>query len=132
MATPTMDVIPHPVLRRSTEDKVIGGVCGGLARYLDVDPVWLRIAFVALALTGSGFLLYILLWIAIPEQREGDYLGARHHLSGTPAASIIGIALIVFGILGLLDRTLPWLDEMFWPVVLLAAGAALIWGGTRR
>lgn len=132
MATPTMDVIPHPVLRRSTEDKVIGGICGGLARYLDVDPVWLRIAFVALALTGSGFLLYILLWIAVPEQQEGDELGARHHLSGTPAAAIIGIALIVFGILGLLDRTLPWLDEMFWPVVLLAAGAALIWGGTRR
>lgn len=130
--TPTMDVIPQPVLRRSTEDKVIGGVCGGLARYLDVDPVWLRIAFVALALTGSGVLLYILLWIAVPEQKEGDELGARHHLSGTPAAAIIGIALIVFGILGLLNRTIPWLDEMFWPVVLLVAGAALIWGGTRR
>ncbi len=48
---------------------MIAGVCGGLAEYFDVDPVFMRLAFVLLAfLTGIGFLLYPLLWIIMPEQ----------------------------------------------------------------
>lgn len=56
-------------LRRSRDDKVLAGVCGGLGKYLGVDPVWLRIAFVALALGGgSGLLLYFIAVLAIPEE----------------------------------------------------------------
>jgi len=59
-------------VRRSRQDRVIGGVCGGLGRYLQVDPVLLRIAAVALALSGGlGVLAYIIAWIAIPEE-TGD------------------------------------------------------------
>lgn len=48
---------------------MIAGVCGGLAEYFDVDPVFMRLAFVLLAfLTGIGFLLYPLLWIIMPEE----------------------------------------------------------------
>lgn len=56
-------------LYRSETDKVIGGVCGGLGEYLEIDPVILRIIFVVAFLTGgAGFWIYIVLWIVIPSK----------------------------------------------------------------
>ena len=50
---------PRKRLERSRADRVIGGVCGGLGDYFDVDPVIFRIAFVVLAFVGgAGLLLY--------------------------------------------------------------------------
>jgi phage shock protein PspC (stress-responsive transcriptional regulator) len=61
-------------LYRSTTDKKIGGVCGGLAEYFGVDPTLVRILFAILFFTtGSGALLYIILWIVMPEAPNGDY-----------------------------------------------------------
>lgn len=55
-------------LYRDPENKILGGVCGGIGAYFNIDPVWIRVAFVAaLFLFGSGPLLYIILWIIIPE-----------------------------------------------------------------
>jgi phage shock protein PspC (stress-responsive transcriptional regulator) len=54
-------------LFRNPDDKTIGGVCSGVAEYIGIDAVWLRIAFlVAFFVFGTGFLIYIILWIAIP------------------------------------------------------------------
>ncbi len=48
----------------SQTDKKLGGVCGGIAEYFDVDPLLVRIAFIILFLGyGSGLLVYILLWL---------------------------------------------------------------------
>ena len=61
---------PKKRIFRNTDDKVIGGVCGGLGAYFGIDPVWLRILFVALFFTPlNGFLIYIVLWIVIPEAK---------------------------------------------------------------
>ena len=55
-------------LTRSTSDRMVAGVAGGLAAYFDIDPVLVRLAFVALALAGGpGLILYIILWILTPE-----------------------------------------------------------------
>lgn len=56
-------------LMRDPDNRVIGGVCSGISHYLGIgDPIWLRLALVASAIFfGSGFLLYIILWIIIPE-----------------------------------------------------------------
>ncbi len=54
-------------LYRDPDNKVIGGVCGGLGAYFDVDPVLLRVVFVALLFIGFGPLAYIILWIVIPK-----------------------------------------------------------------
>ncbi|MBR7053159.1 MAG: PspC domain-containing protein [Prevotella sp.] len=52
----------------SQTDKKLGGVCGGLAEYFDVDPLLVRIAFIILFLGyGSGLLVYILLWLLAPK-----------------------------------------------------------------
>ncbi len=61
----------HKKLTRSTKNKVIAGVCGGLARYFNIDPIIVRVLFVALSLAeGSGILLYILLWIFVPADNQ--------------------------------------------------------------
>ena len=73
------------LLRRST-DRVIGGVCSGLGRYLGVDPVLLRIAFVLLALAGGGgIVLYIVAWILIPEEKPGEDVGSVPPTSSRPS-----------------------------------------------
>jgi len=60
---------PHR-LYRSENDKILGGVCGGLAAYLRVDPAIVRIIFALITFGGfgSGFLLYIILWIVVPSK----------------------------------------------------------------
>ncbi|MBE0641534.1 MAG: PspC domain-containing protein, partial [Bacteroidales bacterium] len=55
---------------REPEDKYLGGVCGGLGAYFNIDPLWFRVAFVVLTLIGgSGILIYAVLWIAVPRAR---------------------------------------------------------------
>jgi phage shock protein C len=57
--------------RRSSTDKKIFGVCGGLAKYFDLDPSMIRLLYVILCLAsfGAGFILYILLAILVPDDR---------------------------------------------------------------
>jgi phage shock protein PspC (stress-responsive transcriptional regulator) len=54
---------------RDADDRMIGGVCGGLAAYTNMDPVIMRLIFVALLFMGIGALAYIILWIVVPEAR---------------------------------------------------------------
>ncbi|MBN2900077.1 MAG: PspC domain-containing protein [Clostridia bacterium] len=58
---------------RSSHNAVIGGVCGGLGEYFDIDPVIMRIIWVLLLFSGVGFLAYIAAWIIIPRRPEDDY-----------------------------------------------------------
>lgn len=55
-----------------SNDRVIGGVCGGIAEYLDIDPTVVRVAYTVLTLftVFCGILLYPVLWIIIPEKRN--------------------------------------------------------------
>lgn len=55
---------------RDPDDKVLGGVCGGIANYFDMDPLWLRLSLVFFTIFGgAGILVYIILWIVIPEAK---------------------------------------------------------------
>lgn len=58
--------VPHRQLLRSSTNKVLGGVCGGLAEYTNTDPLLWRVGFVALALMGAGILVYPVLWLLMP------------------------------------------------------------------
>ncbi len=63
-----MEPVEPKKLRRSRSDRMVAGVCAGLAEYFNVDPVLVRLVFVLLALAGGpGVLLYIVLWIIMPE-----------------------------------------------------------------
>ena len=54
-------------LTRSTTDRRIAGVCGGIARYLNIDPTVVRIIFLISILFGFGVWAYLIVWIAAPE-----------------------------------------------------------------
>ena len=54
-------------LRRSSSDKYLGGICGGLGRHFDVDPLLFRVGFAVTAFFGVGILLYIALWLLLPD-----------------------------------------------------------------
>jgi len=91
-------------LRRSRDDRMIGGVCGGLGRYVGIDPIIFRIVLAALAIFGGvGLLLYALAWLLIPE--EGTDLSELHRLfQGHPSPAPI-IAAVVVGVLGVITVT---------------------------
>ncbi len=115
------------VLRRSRDDRVIGGVCAGLGRYLGVDPVLLRIAFVVLAIAGGGgVILYIVGWVLIPEEKPGEALGAKAPSSAESLRLVAGGTLIAVGLLLLLNLSIPRIGKYLWPLALIAIGIAVI------
>ncbi len=63
-------------LVRSRTDRMIGGVCGGFGNYFNIDPTLIRIAFAMLIFIGIGspLLLYLLLWIIMPNEGSAHYL----------------------------------------------------------
>jgi phage shock protein C len=121
------------LLRRSRSEKVVAGVCGGIGRYLGVDPVLLRIAFVILALAnGLGVIGYVIAWVAIPEELPGQPVGPPPPARRETGRLVLGGALVVLGLVLLLDRLAPNLDELFWPVAVIAVGVAVMLVGLRR
>jgi phage shock protein C len=125
----------HSVRRitRSRRDRVFAGVCGGLAGYLGLDPVLVRVLYVALTLLswGMGIVLYLLAWIFVPLEGEGapHPVAPRDEPSRRDARRIGGIFLVVIGLFALLSGSwfhvfsiLPFAG----PLVLLAGGIALL------
>jgi phage shock protein C len=120
-------VSPRRQLRRSREDKVLAGVCGGLGRYLGIDPVILRVLMVVLIFAGVGILLYVVAWIVIPEAAEGEPEGPADAQSRHGAAVALGAGLIGLGGLLLLRGTVPWFEsDIFWPLLVVAGGVLLV------
>jgi phage shock protein C len=60
---------PPKKLYRSRTQRMIGGVCGGLAEYFNIDPTLMRLIFVFFALwVGGGVVAYIIMWLVVPEE----------------------------------------------------------------
>jgi phage shock protein C len=125
-------------LYRSRDDRVIAGVAGGIARYLGIDPVLVRLAIVALAIVaGSGVVAYLIAWLIIPEEPgtgEAEYRAAT-----APAASatgqtrmIVGIGLVIVGATLLARWAIPSFNDFFWPLMVIASGVGLLILGSRR
>jgi phage shock protein PspC (stress-responsive transcriptional regulator) len=90
---------PHRHLRRSIDDRVAAGVCGGVAAYLEVDAAWVRLAFVVAAfLFGVGLLVYALLWITLPEQGDEDGRPDHPPLALDNPGAVVGILLLTVGL----------------------------------
>lgn len=118
-------------LYRSRKDKMIGGVCGGLAEYFDIDPVIVRAFFIVATFAwGSSLIGYIVLWIIVPFspvdfrdttkheteneielENEDDNLYREKKKQKKRA--IFGIAVIFFGILLLVDNLFWIVDFKF-------------------
>lgn len=142
-------------LTRSTTDRILGGVCAGLANYLGIQAVYVRIFFVLLAIMDwSGLPIYVLLWIMMPaddqpEQEnifEANQFGERTRQMGRelrqafrkPSPQILtylGGGLIASGFLFLLEnflrqfdvRWLSWINRgTVGAILLITAGVVLL------
>jgi phage shock protein C len=143
-------------LCKSRKNKVVDGVCGGIAEYLDVDPVLIRIVAVLFFFTGGATLIaYIVGMIIIPRQsleeaRESETAQTQNAMAscsqaesrGKVGSLVIGILMILFGIHYLL-RNIPFLYQyywrfwdlswdFFWPSALIIVGLLVIFRGARK
>jgi phage shock protein PspC (stress-responsive transcriptional regulator) len=118
-----------PTLRRDPERRLIAGVCAGLARYFGIDPLWVRIAFVAASAAGGfGIVVYVLAWAFMPAEvgvtpRRLPWTGRRASVEVGAGAGLLLLALL----LALRASGLWFSDAIVWPLVLVGAGAALLW-----
>jgi len=123
-------------ITRSSSDRVLAGVAGGLAAYLGVDATWVRIAMaVASVFWGFGLIVYAILWVTLPESGLDDTKEEeiRPPLVTDQPRMVAGIALVALGALLLWWRVLSWLSLGFvLPVVFVLLGIFLIQrrGGT--
>jgi phage shock protein PspC (stress-responsive transcriptional regulator) len=113
-------------LRRSTTDRKVAGVAGGLGRHLDVDPLILRVAFVVLVFFGgAGLILYGACWLLVPEDGDDKAPFNLDERSRTIALMIVGV-LAAVALIG--DS---WGAFWFpWPVAIVALVA--LWLLTRN
>lgn len=120
-------------LARSSDDRVVAGVCGGLGAGLGVDPTVLRLAIVVLALAnGAGLVAYLAALALLPPRPVATLTdpGAAQRLEPTAERAVaVGMitvgTLLLFGQLGLL---LP--ANLVWAAALAAVGFALVWART--
>lgn len=68
--TPYQNQTPYRRLRRSRSDRMLAGVCSGIANYLRVDPTLVRVGFAVLAIItwGVALLAYVVGWVVMPEE----------------------------------------------------------------
>lgn len=127
-------------LCRSSTDKVIAGVAGGIGAYFGIDSVIVRIAFIVLTfLGGAGPFLYLIGWLALPQENSRSVI-ARALGSDSPnrfrsllAVGLIGLGLLITANLsGELFKTFinVWTIAPYLALILIAAGVALVlWPG---
>jgi phage shock protein C len=140
-------------LYRSQTESVLGGVAGGVAEYLDVDPAIVRVIWAVLALLTGGifFILYIVMWIVVPFGPEpADGAPGQPDAAGADSATgwnaqprrtarrsgsgswIFGLVLIGLGLYFLAREYLPGLDfDRLWPLGLVLLGVILLFGAIR-
>ena len=126
----TAGVTPQP-LRRDPSQRVLGGVCAGIANRLGVDPLVIRVAFVAAAAAGGlGLALYALAWVAVPVgDRSGTPMprsAAVPHRGSVEVAAGAGLLLLSV-LLAFRELGIWFSDVIVWPLVLVTAGGALLW-----
>lgn len=136
-------------LYRSNTDRMLGGVCGGLGEFFEIDPVIFRLLFIVSAFLGGGIILYLVLWLIIPEPNNSDdpketvkknaeeiekkAKEATNNLVSQDNSKIIWAwLLIILGLVFLLDNLISFnifelirLD-VFWPVLLVILGIYVI------
>src|SRR3954470_13398134 len=114
-------------LRRSSDDKVLAGVCGGLGRSLGIDPLLLRVVLAVLVLFGgTGIVLYALGWLLMPQDDGTASVGqqALDRPKFRPSGSTVGLAvlLVIAVSIGVIGAFAQWHG----PVLLSLAVVAIL------
>ncbi len=120
-------------LERSSDDKWIAGVAGGLGRYFDLNPAVFRLGLVVLTLLGgAGILIYLAALLVIPAEGKqsiaADVLAERRDHPWP----LVGLALVGVAIAVLLSRASTWPTIGAGWIVILIAGLAVLWASRRE
>jgi phage shock protein C len=135
--TPTTPIAPPPetappprLLRRRLDNRVIAGVCSGLADYFGIDPILVRLAFVVITFAGgAGILAYIVLWIVMTPAPIGTSIQPVATDLARQGPLWLGAFLIALGVLFLIGNTglvTWWTWSLFWPLALVALGVLIL------
>lgn len=149
-------------LYRSRREEMISGVAGGVAEYLDLDPSIVRVVWAVLALITGGvfFIVYVVMWIVVPQAPDGPEIagatgadpgaagpssgwvppsgwaaqsGRRAHRHSGGGSWVLGLILIGLGSYFLAREYLPDLDlDRLWPLGLVVLGLLFIVVAIRR
>lgn len=127
-------------LTRSSSHRVLGGVCGGIARRFDMDPVVVRVVFVVLALLwGFGILLYLAMWVIVPG--DGEPAEAEPAEAGRPGwwlrvalplAILIAVAVVALAVVGRSGAHWARGLGIFWVVCLVLLAVVALQSPSRR
>ena len=125
---------PRPLLRRTTGDaNVLAGVAAGIARWLGIDPILVRVALVVLTIIGgSGILLYLAGWLFIPEDGRPDSAGERFFRNNNALAITAAVVIAVVVVSPMLAWGMWDGGIGFGGVVLLLLAIAGVFALTRR
>ncbi|MFJ3581554.1 PspC domain-containing protein [Streptomyces sp. NPDC090127] len=97
-APPPAEAPPVPPLRRSRQQRVVAGVCGGLGRHFDLDPVIFRIAIGVLSVTGGlGLIFYGFAWLLVPAVGEEENEGRRLLSGRVDGAALAAVLMALVG-----------------------------------
>lgn len=124
-------------LERNPMNKVLGGVCSGLADYFKLDVALVRVLFVIAFLFASfGFWLYVILWIVVPEGKI-DFSSSRQPDNVTQPSNdedrkkltsvVSGVIVILIGLMFLINNFIPisWIWKL-WPLILVIIGVVMV------
>jgi phage shock protein PspC (stress-responsive transcriptional regulator) len=114
-------------LERSSSDRMVAGVAGGLARYFNIHPAVYRVGFVVLALLGgAGFVIYLAAALVMPKEGEQDSFATRvlNERRERPWP-LIGLGLLTVGMASLLSHATLWPHGDVWPGLLILGAAIL-------
>ena len=107
---------PRGRLYRDSTDKILGGVCGGLANYLRVDPTIVRLVFALISFgAGTGILLYILLWVILPS-KSLEHVSSAKRLYRNPEEKVV--AGVASGIASYFDIAI-WIPRLIFALPLV-------------
>ena len=138
-SNPPMGSLPRPPIAglpqglvRRRDERMVAGVCAGVARWLGVDPIVVRLAACILALAnGAGLLLYLIAWAVLPQEAAGsaEDATAPGAAAGTKRSSELALAVgcITLGALLLVRWVTPFFpDQIVWPAAVAATGIGLV------
>lgn len=123
--------VEPPRLTRTVDGRLLGGVASGLARHLGLDPVVVRLAFMALAVGGIGVAVYLALYLFVPEEDVDDEKTGspedEHRRKGRDVSQLIAYTGLALG-LGFLFLLFGGVfDPLLWFVVFGTLGAVILW-----
>src|SRR3954454_21028983 len=117
-------------LWRRADERLLGGVAGGVADFTGVDVVLVRLGFVLAAFVGGlGVIAYVLGWVVLPRAPPSD----PEARSPGDRKQLLGYGLVALGLIAIGGRV-GWTfgaDGVFWPLTLIALGGAVLWLRTR-